>query len=85
MIIYYSTKFLKDYKKLPIKIKKLAEKSELKFRKDPHDHSLKTHTLTGKLKGFWSFSINYQYRIVFEFASKKTVWFHAVGAHDIYR
>lgn len=75
MKIYYSGKFEKEYKKLPKKIKLFAEKKEKLFRKDPFYSQLKTHKLTGKLKGYWAFSIDYQHRIIFEFASKNTVWF----------
>lgn len=85
MKIYYSAKFAKEYKKLPKKIKLLAEKKEAVFRKNPFEARLKTHRLTGKLKQFWAFSINYQYRIIVEFVNQNTVWFHAVGTHQIYR
>lgn len=84
MKIYYSSKFAKEYKKLPLKIKKLAEKKEKLFRQDPFHPQLKTHKLTGKLKDFWAFSIDFEYRIIFEFASKDIVWFHSAGTHGIY-
>ena len=84
MNIYYSSKFAKEYRRLPRKIKLLAEKKEIIFRKDPYDPSLKTHKLTGRLKDYYSLSIDYQYRIVFEFVKKDTVWFHSVGTHEIY-
>jgi addiction module RelE/StbE family toxin len=83
--IYYSPKFAKEYKKLPLKIKLLAEKKETIFRKDPKTKSLKTHKLTGRLKNYYAFSIDYQYRIIFEFVSKKEVWFLSVGTHEIYK
>lgn len=85
MKIYYSSKFYKEYRKLPKEIKILAEKQEKIFRKDPFNSKLKTHHLTGKLKDFLAFSIDYKYRIIFEFAGKDIVWFHSVGTHDIYR
>lgn len=85
MKIYYSSKFAKEYKRLPLKIKITAEKNEKIFRINPRDARLKTHKLTGKLKGYYSFSIDYQYRIIFEFIEKKTVWFHSVGTHEIYK
>ncbi len=84
MKIYYSRKFEKEYKRLHFKIKISAEKKEAIFRKNPHDPRLKTHKLTGKLKGYYSFSIDYQYRIIFEFREKEIVWFHSVGTHEIY-
>ena len=84
MKIYYSSRFAKEYKKLPLKIKTLAEKKEVIFRKDPHHPILKTHKLTGKLKEYFAFSINYEYRIIFEFREKNIVWFYSVGTHAIY-
>ncbi len=86
MKIIYSSKFSREYKKLPTNIKNIAEKQEILFRKDPFHLKLKTHKLKGKLKGFLSFSIGYEYRIIFEFAkNKKIVHFHSVGNHDIYQ
>ncbi|OGK67013.1 hypothetical protein A2313_01640 [Candidatus Roizmanbacteria bacterium RIFOXYB2_FULL_41_10] len=84
MKIYYSSKFAKEYKRLPKKIKLLAEKKELVFRKNPHEPLLKTHKLKGRLEDFWSFSINREYRIIFELKDSNTVWFLSVGTHRIY-
>lgn len=83
MKIYYSSKFAKEYKKLSLKVKLTAERKEKIFRKDSFNPTLKTHRLSGKLKEYYSFSINYKYRIIFEF-SNNTVWFHSVGTHEIY-
>lgn len=85
MEIYYSSKFAKEYKRLSNKIKTAAEIKELIFRKNPFDPKLKTHKLTGKLRHFWSFSIGYKHRIVFEFIDQNTIWFLSVGTHQIYR
>jgi len=84
MKILYSPKFAKEYKKLSSKIKLLAESKESVFRKDPRHSSLKTHKLTGRLKEYWAFSIDYQYRIIFQFLKKDTIWFHSIGTHEIY-
>lgn len=84
MRIYYSTKFKKEYRRLPLKIKLLAEKKEKIFREDPFDPQLKAHKLKGRLQEFWSFSIDIHYRIIFEFTNKNTVWFHSIGTHQIY-
>jgi len=46
---------------------------------------LKTHKLNGKLGEFWSFSVDYHYRIVFELKNEKTIIFHKIGNHSIYR
>jgi len=86
MQIIYSSKFAREYKKLPDEIKDIAEKQELIFRKNPFHPKLKTHKLKGALKGFLSFSVGYKYRIIFEFdEDNNTVYFHSVGDHDIYQ
>ena len=84
MKILYLPKFAKQYKKLPLTIKVQAEKKEKVFRKNPFNKSMKTHKLKGELEGFWSFSINYSYRIIFDFRDEKTVRFYFVGDHSIY-
>lgn len=84
MQIYYSTKFKREYKKLPKEIKLLAEAKEQIFRKKPFDTRLDTHKLHGRLKEFWVFSVDGKYRIIFEFVDKNIVWFHSVGDHSIY-
>ncbi|MDD4027159.1 MAG: type II toxin-antitoxin system mRNA interferase toxin, RelE/StbE family [Candidatus Shapirobacteria bacterium] len=85
MIINYSSKFYKEYKRLSSEVKKKAEKQENIFRQNPFDPRLKTHRLTGKLQNLWSFSVDYKTRIIFEFASENLVWFHNVGSHSIYK
>ena len=85
MKIIYSPNFLRKYKKLPIAIKKLAEKQENIFRKNSFDARLNTHKPHGRLKEFWSFSIDYEYRIIFEFAKENIVYFHSTGKHKIYQ
>ena len=85
MKVYYSSKFAKEYKRLPKRIKLQAEDKEKIFRNDPFSPSLKTHKLTGRLKTYWAFSIDYQFRIIFELRDEDVVWFHSVGTHEIYR
>lgn len=86
MKIIYSLKFSREYKKLTLEIKNIAEQQEKIFRKNPLNLRLKTHKLKGRLKGFLSFSIGYKYRIIFELSQdKKTAFFYSVGDHDIYQ
>lgn len=85
MEIIYLPKFAKTYKKLPDKIKVLAEKKVKIFRNNPHDSRLKTHALSGELNGRWSFSVNYQYRIVFLFENRDRAIFLVIGTHEIYQ
>jgi mRNA-degrading endonuclease YafQ of YafQ-DinJ toxin-antitoxin module len=85
MRIIYSPNFLRNYDGLPPAIKSKAEEREIIFRKNLFDSRLKTHKLSGKLGEFWSFSVDYHYRIVFELRSEKIVIFHKIGNHSIYR
>lgn len=60
----------------------------IKEFKDPANHrALRVHALKGELKGFYSFSVNYRYRIVFAWIGKgkKLAVMHGVGDHDIYK
>jgi addiction module RelE/StbE family toxin len=82
--IRYTPTFKTEYKKLPIEIKKLAEKKELLFRKDLFARQLKTHKLNGYTPDCWAFWINDKYRIIFEFGPNKIIYLIAVGTHDIY-
>jgi addiction module RelE/StbE family toxin len=84
MQISYSSKFAREYRKLPLAIKKIAEKKEKIFRVNPFDERLKTHKPKGALRDFYSFSIDRKYRVIFEIISKQEIWFHSVGSHSIY-
>ncbi len=85
MRIIYSPKFAREYKKLPKKVKTLAERKEILFRQNPFNPTLETHKLHGRLKDFWSFSVGFKFRVIFEFGDKETIYFHAVGDHEIYQ
>jgi mRNA-degrading endonuclease YafQ of YafQ-DinJ toxin-antitoxin module len=84
MKIFYLKKFIKQYKKLSLENKKLAEEKEEIFRKNPFDSRLKTPKLHGDLKGFLVFSVSNNIRIIFDFDENKNVRFYTVGNHDIY-
>ena len=84
MKIVYAPRFARSYKKLPLGMKRSAEKAEKLFRKNPFDPRLHTHKLHGRLSAFWSFSITSGHRIIFEFGDEGVVFFHAVGAHGVY-
>ena len=85
MNIIYTSKFRREYKKLPRKVKLRAEENEILFRKNPFDPCLDTHKLRGRLREFWSFSIGFRFRIIFEFGDKEAIHFHSTGDHDIYQ
>lgn len=86
MEIAFSSSFKRAFKK---KIKGRNEIEDLfwevtaLFIQDPFHSSLKTHKLTGKLKNLWSFSIEYDLRVIFYFEEKNSkAVFVNIGSHD---
>ncbi|ELS00923.1 addiction module toxin, RelE/StbE family [Xenococcus sp. PCC 7305] len=52
------------------------------FTNNPFDPSLRTHKLSGKLKDLWSFSVEYDQRIIFYFKDEENVVLIDIGNHD---
>ena len=52
------------------------------FMKDPFQPSLRTHKLTGRLKGLWAFSVSFDCRVIFKFLSKTEILLIDIGGHD---
>lgn len=86
MDIRTTAHFERRYKKLPQVIKEKAKKQEKLFVADPFDSRLVTHKLHGKDQGKWAYSVDYDYRIKFNFVSDNTVLYVDIGTHDeVYR
>lgn len=60
---------------------KFSEKLE-QFIRDPFHPSLKTHKLSGKLQDLWSFSLDYDARVLFYFVEDNKAIFVDIGNHD---
>ncbi len=82
--VVYKPSFVRQYRKLPNALREEVGSKIAVFKEDPSHPFLKTHKLKGRLKGCYSFSVNYEYRIVFVYESKKRVALLAVGNHDVY-
>lgn len=52
------------------------------FTDNPFDSSLRTHKLSGKLKDLWSFSVEYDQRVILYFTDEENVVFIDIGNHD---
>ncbi len=52
------------------------------FLKEPLNPRLRTHKLTGKLEGFWAFSVTYDDRVIFKFLGKNEILLVDIGGHD---
>ena len=85
MEIIYLPSFIRQYSRLESALQdEIVEKIEL-FKNSKHHRQLKVHKLKGRLKGRYSFSVNYQTRIIFIYTSKWKVAFLTVGDHDVYK
>jgi addiction module RelE/StbE family toxin len=51
------------------------------FSENPFDPGLRTHKLTGKLKGLWAFSCSSDCRVIFKFIEKGEVLLIDIGSH----
>jgi mRNA-degrading endonuclease YafQ of YafQ-DinJ toxin-antitoxin module len=51
------------------------------FQNNPFDLRLKTHKLSGQLKDLWSFSVEYDVRVIFSFIDDKKAVFIDIGTH----
>lgn len=80
-----SPSFLKKYKKLSPELQGEV-RAKIKEFQDPANHeALRVHKLQGRMKGRYSFSVNYKYRIVFHWIEKNTeAYLLVVGDHSIY-
>lgn len=85
MKIVYASGFARQYKKLTREIKLSAEKKEKIFRNNPFDPVFDTHKPHGRLREFWSFSVGYTYRIIFEFGEGNIIYFYSIGDHSLYQ
>lgn len=83
--IKYSSNFFKELRKFPKDQLKFLSKQEAIFRNNIFDSRLRTHKLKGELKGLYSFSISYHWRIVFHLEDEHTVIFDMIGTHEIYK
>ncbi len=83
--ISFSSSFLKAFKRKartkPALEKRFREKLAI-FRLNPFDPRLATHKLSGRLRGRWSFSIDYDVRVVFSFDESNRAVFADIGTHD---
>jgi mRNA-degrading endonuclease YafQ of YafQ-DinJ toxin-antitoxin module len=82
--VYYSSAFKKAIKKYSSHRKQIEKRIGI-FIENPYDLRLKTHKLSGELEGYYSFSISYNLRVLFEFIDDRTVGFIDLGTHGVYK
>jgi len=84
MEIEYSRGFLKSLEKLPRLFKRKLKKDNI-FRENISHFSLRTHKLKGKLKNYYSYSVDKNHRVLFRFENKNKVIYFDIVTHNIYK
>ena len=81
----YAPSFIKKLNKIEASLKEeVLEKVDL-FKDNTNHKYLKVHKLHGKFINFFSFSVNYKTRIVFQYMAKDEIALLSIGDHDSYR
>jgi len=84
--LVFGKEFLESAKGLERKLQLRLRGKLNQLQKNPFSASLHTKPLTGPLKGFYSFRLGKDYRVVFRFVSSNTIHLLKVGhRRDIYR
>lgn len=83
--VFYSSQFEKSFKKIPKHIARLFNDKQSLFILNLFNPLLKTHRLRGKLKEYYSFSINVEYRVLFKWVRKNKILLLDIGTHEIYK
>lgn len=84
--VEYTRRFLRDYGKLPGALREEIKEKIALFQENQNHSMLRVHKLQGSLKGLYAFSVNYRYRIIFDYLDKKKrkLALITVGDHSIY-
>jgi mRNA interferase YafQ len=71
----------RKFRKNPNLEKRFWERVDI-FRNNPHDPRLRTHKLSGAMKDWWSFSVDYGLRVIFSFVGPDRALFLDIGTHE---
>ena len=86
MRVGISSHFEKRAKRLSSEEMSALDERTVWFAANSGDPRLKVHALSGKLKGYFSFSITHKKRVKFRFVNEGAVIFVDVGPHEeVYR
>ncbi len=82
MRIIFKKSFIKQYKKLPSKIKQKVQERNVLFGKDRYNPIFNNHTLQGKYMGYRSISVSGDLRIIYKSLDTDIVLFVEIGTHS---
>ena len=83
--VAFSSSFKRAFKKRIERRKDLEQKFWRRveiFTVNPHDSRLRTNKLSGELREQWSFTVEYDVRVVFSFLPNNRAVFEDIGSHD---
>lgn len=84
MQVSYTRGFIKRFNKCEEEFQKIIIEKIDEFRHRENHKRLKVHKLHGKFSMYFSFSVNYKTRIVFEYISKTETVLLSIGDHEVY-
>jgi addiction module RelE/StbE family toxin len=85
MEIYFTPRFRREFKKLPALLQDEVNEKIALFQNEPDHPHLRAHKLHGRLKDFYAFSVNYRYRIIFEYGkTRQSIHLLMIGDHALY-
>jgi len=83
--VYFKPTFVRQFRALPLALQaEVIEKIEL-FKNHKNHTQLKVHKLKGPLAGRYSFSVDYNTRIVFIYQKPNSAVLLVIGDHDVYK
>lgn len=82
MVIEYSPKFKKQYKKLPKKMQLQFDERLRLFISDPVHPQLRLHPLKATFAGYWSMDVNGDLRALYRRDGDEIVVFALIGTHS---
>lgn len=85
MDISFTPAFSRQLQKLEISLRQEAIKTIDLLRRKENYHTLDVHKLKGRLTGRYGASVNFKYRIIFQYLSKTEVVLLAIGDHEVYK
>jgi len=85
MRIGYHKEFIKNYKKLPLKIQEQFKQRQILFEKDKFDPVLNNHSLTGKYQGYRSINVSGNIRAIFKVNGDSVIFIKINSHSNLYR
>ncbi len=83
--VSYAPEFVRLYGRIELVLQDEIKEKITLFKDRSNHKTLNVHKLHGRLRGRYSFSVNYKYRIIFEYLNKTSVALITIGTHDIYK